>query len=125
MRSTPPTEFKRETDRGGYRERREVEERQGRSRLVEEDRWGSSMQDTSHYSNDSGRGSVDGYGGGGPAYHDDGLEELGRSGDFTNWKTTVVKRDVESRRDEEPSTSVFLPPAVERGEEEDIDRLHR
>jgi len=125
LRSTPPTEFKRETDRGGYRERKEVEERQGRSRLVEEDRWGSSMQDTSHYSNDSGRGSVDGYGGGGPAYHDDGLEELGRSGDFTNWKTTVVKRDVESRRDEEPSTSVFLPPAVERGEEEDIDRLHR
>ena len=27
LRSTPPTEFKRETDRGGYRERKEVEER--------------------------------------------------------------------------------------------------
>ena len=127
LRSTPPREFKRETDRGGYRDRRDVEERQGRSRFADEDRWGSSMQDTSHFNNGSDRGSVDGYGGGGPAYHndDDGLEEVGRSGDFTNWKTAVVKRDVESRRDEEPSTSVFLPPTLERGEEEDIDRLHR
>jgi len=116
LRSTPSREFKRETDR------RDVEERQGRGRFADEDRWGSSMQDTS-------RGSVDGYGGGGSAYHDydDGLEEVGRSGDFTNWKTAVVKRDVdvESRREEEPSTSVFLPPTLERGEEEDIDRLHR
>ena len=121
-RTTPSMEFKRETDRG-YRERKGVEEKLGRSRLVKEERWGSSRQDTSHYSNDSGRGSADGHGGG-PAYHDDGLEELGRSGDFTNWSTAVVKRDREERREEEVSTG-FLPPTVERGEDEDIERLHK
>ena len=138
LRTTPPVEFKRETDRGhresdrghresdrghrgsdrghresdrGHRERREVEEKQGSSRLAEEEGWGSRRDE-----------AQDGYGGG-PVYHDDGLEELGRRGDFTNWKTAIVKRDVE-RRDEEPSTSV-LPPAVERGEDEDIERLHK
>ena len=113
-------EFKKETDRG-YRER-EIEDRMGRNRLGEGERLGSSIHDISHFSNDSGRGSADGYNGG-PAYHDDGLEEVGRSGNFSNWKTAVVKRDVE-RREEQPSTSV-LPPEVARGEEEDIDRLHK
>merc|ERR1712130_403863 len=131
-RAPPPLEFKRETDRGyretedtnrGYRERKE--EKLGRNGLGEEERWGSSMQDTSHYSNDSGRGSAEGYHGGGPTYHDEGLEELGRKGDFANWRTAVVKRDRDvERREDEGSTSV-LPPPVEREEEEDIDRLHK
>ena len=123
LRTSPTMEFKRETD-GGYRERKAVEEKMIRSRLVEEERFGSGIQNTSHFSNDSGRGSADGYGGV-PAYNDDGLEELGRSGDFTNWSTAIVKRDRDVERSGELSSGVLPPAVVERGEEEDIERLHK
>ena len=95
------------------------EEQMNRNRLGEEEGMGSSMQDPSFVSNDGGHGIVDQIGGG-PVHHDDGLEELGRSGDFSNWKTAVVKRDVE-RREEGLS-----PTVVERREDENIiHQLHK
>ena len=90
------------------------EEQMNRNRLGEEE----GMQVTSFVSNDGGHGIVDQISGG-PVHHDDGLEELGRTGDFSNWKTAVVKRDVE-RREEGLS-----PTVVERREDENIiNQLH-
>ena len=97
-------EFKTETGRGCK------EEPMNRNRLGEEE---------GIVSNDGGHGIVD-YFGGRPVHHDDGLEELGRTGDFSNWKTAVVKRDVE-RREEGLSPSVV----VEGREDENIDQLHK
>ena len=55
------------------------------------------------------------------AYSDEeGLEEVGRSGDFANWSTAVVKA---GSREEEPSTSTHT--AVARSEEEEVERLHK
>ena len=113
MRTILTMDGRRETGRGCK------EEQMNRNRLGEEEGMGSSMQGTSFVSNDGGHGIVD-YFGGRPVHHDnDGLEELGRTGDFSNWKTAVVKRDVE-RREEGLS-----PTVVERREDENIDQLHK
>ena len=113
MRTILTMDGRRETGRGCK------EEQMNRNRLGEEEGMGSSMQGTSFVSNDGGHGIVDQISGG-PVHHDDGLEELGRTGDFSNWKTAVVKRDVE-RREEGLS-----PTVVERREDENIiDQLHK
>jgi len=105
------------------RESEEEYSKRSRDRSREEERWGSSL-DTSHFSNDSGHGSTEGRGRE-TYYNDEDLEEVGRSGDFANWRTAVVKRDVESRSREEESSTSVCPPPVERSDEEDIERLHK
>ena len=115
-------QLKRESEEE-YRDRREPEGKKSRDRSGEEERWGSSL-DTSHFSNDSGHGSSEGRGRE-TYYHDEDLEEVGRSGDFANWRTAVVKRDVDSRSREEESSTSVCPPPVERSDEEDIERLHK
>ena len=116
MRTILTMDGRRETGRGCK------EEQMNRNRLGEEEGVGSSMQDTSFVSNDGSHGIVDQISGG-PVHHDDGLEELGRTGDFSNWKTAVVKRDVERR--EEGLSPTALVPVVERRADESIDHLHK
>ena len=116
------SQLKRESEEE-YRDRRGSEGKKSRDRSKEEERWGSSL-DTSHFSNDSGHGSTEGRGRE-TYYNDEDLEEVGRSGDFANWRTAVVKRDVESRSREEESSTSVCPPPVERSDEEDIERLHK
>ena len=116
-------QLKRENEEE-YRDRREPEGKKSRDRSGgEEERWGSSL-DTSHFSNDSGHGSTEGRGRE-TYYHDEDLEEVSRSGDFANWRTAVVKRDVDSRSREEESSTSVCPPPVERSDGEDIERLHK
>jgi len=84
------------------------------SRVGQEETSDSGREDWSKLSNDSSCGSEE-------AFH--GIEELCRRGDFANWKTTMVKKEGLKRGEEEPKTKT-LPPAVERDEDEEIQRLH-
>jgi len=102
----------------GFRERfesrRVIEYKMDTRRIRQEEMVGSSRGDESKLSNDSGCGS-------GEAFHV--IEELHRRGDFANWKTAFVKKE-EMKRGEEERCPRTLPPAVERDEDEEIQRLH-
>jgi len=84
------------------------------SRVKQEEMCDSGREDWSKLSNDSGCGS-------GEAFH--GIEELCRRGDFANWKTAMVKKEG-VKRGEEYQSAKTQPPAVERDEDEEIQRLH-
>ena len=103
----------------GFRERfesrRVIEYKMDTRRIRQEEMVGSSRGDESKLSNDSGCGS-------GEAFH--GIEELCRRGDFANWKTAMVKKEG-VKRGEEYQSAKTQPPAVERDEDEEIQRLHR
>ena len=102
----------------GFRERYEsrmvIEHNMDTSRVGQEEMVGSS-RDESKLSNVSGCGSEEVF---------NEIEELCRRGDFANWKTAMVKKEGLKRGEEEPKTKT-LPPAVERDEDEEIQRLHR
>jgi len=100
-----------------YESRRVVEYKMPSSRMGQEI-LGSSRGNASKLSNESDSG----WGSEGEAQH--GIEELRRRGDFANWKTAVVKKE-EIKKEEGGQRAKTLPPAPEKDEEEEIERLHR
>ena len=62
-------------------------------------------------------------------YDDDEIQEVGRSGDFANWKTAQIKtsRDDDNYRDSHNSASNFVadPSSSLSTVDEDIQRLHK
>jgi len=113
--SCPSLDDQKENVRGfmaRFESRRVIEYKMDTSSRVEH--CDSGRGDWSKLSNDCGFGSEE-------ALH--GIEELCRRGDFTNWKTVMVKKE-ELTRGEEYQGAKTQPPVVERDEDDEVQRLH-